>query len=177
MRIKEFSGIFAGKTTGIFMTIIILFLSVDASGQVRIPPPPQRPIVVNATSQGLSFGAFYHGASGGTISVSPAGGRSSTGSVVPLTLGTFTPALFEIKGNEGTIITIMNGSDVYLAGSNTGSMKLTIGTSSPASPFVLSLPNPQKTQLLVGGTLTVGNSSANPPGSYSGTFVIIFNQQ
>jgi hypothetical protein len=29
----------------------------------------------------------------------------------------------------------------------------------------------------IGGTLTVGNSASNPPGSYSGTFDITFIQE
>lgn len=167
-----------GKFANKAITLISIFLlTVQVSGQVRIPPPPQRPIEVNSTSQGLSFGAFYHGASGGTITVAPTGARTSTGSVVALSTGTFTPAMFEIKGTPGTIVTILNGSDVFLTGSNGGTIRLTIGESSPSSPFLLSLPFPQKMQLFVGGTLTIGNSSANPPGSYSGSFVVIFNQQ
>lgn len=178
MRINDFCSVFCERLAGVSLSVIFLFIiSFRLSGQVHIPPPPQRPIVVNSTSQGLSFGTFYHGPAGGTITVTPAGGRTSTGSVIPILSGSYTPALFEISGNPGTVVTILNGSDVYLAGSNGGSLKLTVGASLPTSPFILNLPNPQKTQLYLGGTLTIGNISANPPGSYSGTFVIIFNQQ
>jgi hypothetical protein len=178
MRINDLCGAFCERFAGLSLAVIFFFfISSRLSGQVHIPPPPQRPIVVNSTSQGLSFGTFYHGSTGGTITVTPAGARTSTGSIVPILSGTYTPALFEVAGNPGTVVTILNGSDVYLAGSNGGSLKLTVGASLPESPFILSLPNPQKTQLYIGGTLTIGNTSANPPGSYSGTFVIIFNQQ
>jgi hypothetical protein len=133
---------------------------------------------VTVTPQSLGFGAFYPGAAGGTVTINPSGARSATGDVVLLNLGfSFTPALYEIVGNPGTVITLLNGSDVSLAGSNGGSMTLHIGISDPLSPFVLTVPYPMPTQLRIGGTLTVGNIGANPPGAYTGTFNVTFNQQ
>ncbi len=35
----------------------------------------------------LSFGAFYHGAVGGTVTISPSGARTSTGDIVLLGMG------------------------------------------------------------------------------------------
>jgi hypothetical protein len=157
--------------------LIFIFSSEVLTAQFG-PPPPPRKIVVTPTAQGLSFGAFYHGPAGGTVTVNSAGSRTGGGSVVLLGMGyTFTPALFEIIGNPGTIVTLLNGPDVLLNGSNGGSLLLHIGDSNPVSPFVLTVPYKVVTQLRVGGTLTVGGSGANPPGSYSGTFTIIFNQQ
>jgi hypothetical protein len=153
----------------------VLFLALAQEIQAQYPP---RPVVVSPTAQGLAFGAFYQGAAGGTVTVTPAGVRSASGSVVLLFAGfPFSPALFTIKGNPGTLITMMAGPDVILPGSNGGSLTLQIGPTIPISPFVLTAPFPEPTNFYVGGTLIVGSPAANPPGAYSGTFTIIFNQQ
>jgi hypothetical protein len=153
----------------------VLFLALTQEVHAQYPP---RPVVVTATGQGLAFGAFYQGASGGTVTVTPEGSRSASGSVVLLFAGyPYSPALFTIRGNPGTLITIMAGPDVILPGSNGGSLTLQIGPTIPLSPFVLTAPFPEPTDFLVGGTLIVGSPAANPPGAYSGTFTIIFNQQ
>lgn len=139
---------------------------------------PPKPITVETTAQNLAFGAFYHGPAGGTVSISSAGSRTSGGSVVLLGLGySFSPALFYIRGNPGTIISLLNGPAIQLNGSGGGTLTLSLGLTDPVSPFVLTNPYPVPTELRVGGTLSVGSSGTNPPGSYNGTFEIIFNQQ
>lgn len=128
------------------------------------------------TVQNISFGAFAHGNSGGTISISNTGTRTATGDVVPLNLGvSYFNAIFEIEAPPGAIISILNGPDATLTGSNGGSMTLSIGGSSPVSPFVNSLAPPSRTQINIGGTLTVGGSGSAPPGNYTGTIYITFN--
>jgi hypothetical protein len=156
---------------------LVFFFSSEMLRAQFGPPPPPRKIVVTPTAQGLSFGAFTHGPAGGTVTVNAAGSRSSGGSVMLLGLGySFSPALLEIVGNPGTVVTLMNGPDVLLNGSNGGSLLLHLGDSNPVSPFTLTVPYKVVTQLRIGGTLTVGGPGGNPPGSYSGTFTIIFNQ-
>lgn len=130
------------------------------------------------TIQNLAFGAFYHGNTGGTVIIENDGSRSVTGDVVALNLGvTYFNALFEIEAPPGSIISILNGPDATLTGSNGGTMILGIGTSTPAAPFSTTLSPPSRTQVNIGGTLTVGNNAASPPGSYSGTFYITFNYE
>ena len=137
-------------------------------------PHPPRPINVTVT-QPLVFGAFSHGVAGGTVSINPAGIRSATGDVILLILGySFSTAIYRITGPPGTVVSLLNGPDVFLPGSGGGSLRLRIGNSNPASPFVLT---PGPFLVNVGGTLTVGNSVANPPGNYSGTFNITFVQE
>jgi hypothetical protein len=115
---------------------------------------------------------------GGTVSISANGYRSVTGSIVPLNLGVnYFQAVFEIEAPEGTVVSIMNGGNVTLTGSNGGSMMLQIGNSDPPSPFAVTIPPPGKTRISFGGTLTVGGPAQNPPGSYSGTFSITFNNE
>ena len=151
--------------------IIPVLLMYTSSLELKAQEPPPRPIRITATAQGLSFGAFYHGASGGTVVITPAGARSSTGDVVLLSLGfPFSAALFQVRANRGTVISILNGPDAVLSGIPSGTMTLHIGSSNPSSPFVSNVNYNVPILLYIGGTLTVGNSASNPPGSYTGTF-------
>ncbi len=128
------------------------------------------------TTQHLKFGAFTQGAGGGTVIISTAGSRSVTGSVTGLNQGvTYCQAIFEVEAPPGSIVSILNGPNATLTGSNGGTMTLQIGSSSPGSPFNTTVSPPARTQVNVAGTLTVGDSSASPPGSYSGNFYITFN--
>ena len=160
---------------GITMIIALAVCSLAVNAQ----PPPPRPIAVYANpAQGMIFGAFFQGVSGGTVILYPDGTRLATGSLVLANLGyPYSPALFEIDANLGTVISIMNGPDVTLTGSNGGSISLHIGAASTGSHFTTSVASPSRTQVWIGGTLTVGNPLANPSGNYSGTFSVTFIQQ
>lgn len=139
---------------------------------------PPRPIAIYINpAQGLSFGAFYQGGSGGTVIIYPNGSRSASGSIIQASLGfSFSPAIFEADAEPGTIITISNGPDVNLAGSNGGTMSLHIGSSDLGSPFIATAVSPGRTLIRIGGTLTVFNPLASPPGSYNGSFTVTFIQ-
>jgi hypothetical protein len=153
----------------------LLLVSGMAYGQEQ----PPRPISVYANpAQGLIFGAFFQGITGGTVILYPDGSRSVTGSIVQANLGyPFSPAIFEVEANPGTLISIMNGSDVTLTGSNGGTLSLHIGTSNTGSPFVATATSPARTIVRIGATLTVGPAPANPAGNYSGMFSITFIQE
>jgi hypothetical protein len=154
----------------------VIFLLLLYQGVCAQEPPP-RPLQVTV-EQSLGFGAFAQGPAGGTITVNTAGVRSFTGSIILLNLGyLFSAASYRLTGNAGTVVSILNGSDVTLPGSNGGSMILHIGASNPASPFVITTIPPAYTLMNVGATLTVGNPASNPPGNYSGTFNITFIQE
>ncbi len=162
----------AGKL--LIMTFLVITPGVIISGQ----EPPPRPITVTVTAQGLSFGTFTQGAAGGTVTVTATGTRTATGDVVLLSLTPLhSSAMYEVVGNPGTLVSLLNGADVFLPGSNGGSIQLTIGASEPVSPFVITTLPPIATLLYVGGTLTIGSPALNPPGSYSGTFDITFIQE
>jgi hypothetical protein len=153
---------------------VISFLTL--SGELIAQENPPRPIEVTATSQGLSFGAFTYATVSGTVTVAPNGSRSASG-VVLLNLSTPTAAMFNIVANLGTMITIVIGPNVTLTGPSGGTMTLHIDSTSPASPFPTDKDYPDPTVLYVGGTLTVGNSSTSPPGTYNGTFDLTFSQE
>lgn len=130
------------------------------------------------TYQNLSFGAFSTGNSGGTVAIAPNGTRTVTGDVIAVNLGfQYFPAIFEVEAPEGTIVSIVNGANVQLSGSNGGSMTLQIGSSNPTSPFISNVSPPHRTSITVGATLTVGAPASNPPGNYSGSFSVTFVQE
>jgi hypothetical protein len=165
------------RVRSILKVLPVIFLFA-ASRQIIAQEPPPRPVTVTVTAQILSFGAFYHGPVGGTVTIAPDDSRSATGDVVLLGMGyLFSSARYEIIANPGTVISILNGPNVILPGSNGGSMTLQIGDSFPASPFVTTVPYGVITYLNIGGTITVGNSAANPPGNFSGTFDITLVQE
>lgn len=159
--------------------LVALFLVGGHFSVIKAQVLPPRPIVVTVNpSQHLSFGAFTHGLVGGSVTVSPDESRSSSGDILLLNLGyIFSAALFDIKANPGTVISILNGPDVSLSGSGGGTLLLHIGSSLPASPFVTTVPLTSVTQVRIGGTLTVGNTASNPPGTYSGSYNITFIQE
>jgi hypothetical protein len=140
------------------------------------PPPPPRPVKIYTTSQKLSFGTFTYGVSGGTVTVSEAGSRSKSGDIILLGLG-YASCMLLIEANPGTLISLIYNQVGPLTNGTGGSMALQIVGSSPISPFITNAEPPATTTLYIGGRLTVGNSIANPPGNYNGTFDIMFNQE
>lgn len=159
--------------------VIALLVLCAISGVVMAQEPPPRPVVVTFnSSQPLAFGAFSPGAAGGTVTVDPDGTRSSGGDIVLLSLGfAYTPAMFYVEANQGTVLSVLIGPPVTLTGSGGGTLTLQVAGSLPTSPFVTTVPYPQLTTVLVGGILTIGNIGANPPGNYTGNFSITLVQE
>ena len=162
----------------IVSVLLLTFISVFSFAQVdptdSLPDDPGGISVY--TIQNMSFGAFSAGGAGGTIIIYNDGTRGVTGDVVALNLGIpYYQSIFDIDAPLGAIVSILNGSDVSLTGSNGGSMSMHIGNSDPASPFIITTPQPVRTQVKIGGTLTIGSPVVNPPGTYTGTFYITFN--
>jgi Domain of unknown function (DUF4402) len=159
----------------LFYCSIFLFLNFWAQAQ-ELPPRPIK-VYVNP-AYGLIFGSFFQGVTGGTVIITPDGARSATGDIIQADLGVpFSPAIFEIDANPGTLISILNGPDATLFGSNGGSITLHIGSANTGSPFITTVAPPGRTEVKIGGTLTIGSALANPEGDYSGTFTVIFIQE
>lgn len=163
----------------LMMFLVVLFVVGFSNTTFTQPPPPPRPITLYVNPlQGLIFGAFFQGPTGGTVTVNPNGSRVATGDLILANMGmSYSPAIFEIEANPGTLITIINGPDVNLSGSNGGTIRLQLGTASTGKQFIASAVSPTRTEVRIGGTLTIGNTLANPPGNYSGSFMITFAQQ
>jgi len=154
--------------------LILLICQLHAHAQQKPPKPIS---VYFNPAEGLRFGAFFQSPSGGTITINPSGSRIVTGGVIEADMGyAYAPANFEITAEPGTLISIVNGPDVVLNGSNGGSMTLHIGTSAPTSPLITTAIPPIQTSVKVGGTLTVGSPVANPSGYYTGSFIVTFMQ-
>lgn len=164
-----------GIVIGVSICILLIVSSLEMHGQ-ELPP---RPLTVTVSlTQTLSFGAFYHFNLGGSVIINSDGSRSSTGDVVLLNMGySYSTGLYDLVGNPGTLVSILNGPDAILTGSSGGSMTLQIGNTDPTNPFIITTLPPVSTQLRIGGTLLVGNPLANPPGTYSGTFDVTFVQE
>ena len=165
------------KSSSVFIRVFILQLLfiISVSGIYAQEMPP-RPMTVSMV-QDMSFGAFSPGDSGGDITLSPFGLRISSGSVILVNLAyPYFEAIFEVDANPGTLVSLLFTTTV-ITGNNGGSMLLQTGGSEPASPFVATAIPPGKTQIHIGGKLTVGNPLANPAGNYSGVFPIIFVQE
>ena len=163
----------------IFLFVVLLLVGGFLTSVFAQPPNPPRPIQLRANpSFPLAFGAFTPGAGGGTVILSPAGTRTSTGTVVLLNLGyTYSSAMFYIRANPGSVISLMISSPVTLTRVGGETLTLNLGGTQPASPFVTTLPWPQQTTLLVGGTLSVGPIGSNPAGQYNGTFSVTCIQE
>ena len=159
----------------IFLFAALSCISIFCKAQINptdsLPGDPGAVSVY--TVRNINFGVFSCGSSGGTVTISNSGVRSATGSVIPLNMGVlYFPAIFEVDAPVGSVLSILNGPDAILTGSNGGTMAMHIGNASPASPFITTVTQPARTPVNVGGTLTVGNPAVSPPGSYNGTFYI-----
>jgi len=170
----------AGRLTGIMHALrwvaaaFVLFSIMTTTAQAQAPFPPPLQIQVYPV-QGLSFGDFYPSTSGGSITIDPYGMRTSVG--VTLAGGIYYQAIFEVALLPGRLVSIsLPVGGVLLTGSNGGSMMLTVGPTDKGNSFVTSGGHPFRNPVNIGGTLTVGSTMANPPGSYSGEFFVTFNQ-
>jgi hypothetical protein len=163
----------------LFCTLILMLFHQNSIGQEK----PPRPIKVTVKpSSGLLFGAFTH-TSSGTLTVLPGGGRVASTNVYPMNLGyMYGPAIFLVEGIKGTVISITDNSttNFTLTGSNGGFLTLNLGppqtNTDCGTPFILNAESPLTMEVRLGGTLTIG-ASGNPPGNYSGTFTVTFNQE
>jgi Domain of unknown function (DUF4402) len=159
---------------------IILLLAIAFTTDVKAQDPtdslPGDPGAIYVyTYQNLSFGSFAQSGAG-TVIVSNSGGRSATGGIILINGGaSFFQSIFDVEAAPGSLISITNGPNATLTGSNGGTLTLVIGNSDPGSPFSTTVSPPARTAVNIGGTLTV--PAASPKGIYTGTFYVTFNQE
>ena len=156
----------------LFSSVVLLFFCFSVSAQEE----PPRPLQITPI-QNLNFGAIIQGTVGGTVIMDPQGLRTRTGDLILVNMGSsYNPALFDIQAIPGSLINIVFNPGVFpLAGNHGGTLFLRVDKSFPSSPFINT--KSSGTQVLIGGTLTVGSSMATPAGYYFGTFTITFAQQ
>jgi hypothetical protein len=161
-----------------FWLLLFMFSVVQISAQENPPIPIE---VEVRTSRNLNFGSFTAGTSGGNVSVSWDGLRTSTGDIVELSAGQpVSAALFDVYANPGTIIQIQDYGETELTNGNGGSIYLTLNSLSTGQrTFVTQSPNTQMpNEIFVGGTLRIpSDNSGNLPGTYFGTFNLNFIHQ
>ncbi len=163
----------------VFCVLVFNTCSFVLKGQEK----PPKPITLELSSaSGIDFGAFainpvYN--SGGTVQVSWGGMRTVSGGLIEIhQFNPHHPATFKIIGNVGTAITIADApSGGYPLSNGTQSIYVKFNFQTDAQfgkTFVLTQ---DPFFFNVGGTLYVGNDSANPPGNYSGLIPITVVQQ
>lgn len=159
---------------------LCLFFSVPSIAQ-EMPPTPV--VVEVSTSRFLNFGSFTlpTGAGVGSIHVDSNSNRIFSGDILLLNGQPVTSALFDVYANPGTLINIMpTQANFTLTGTNGGSMLVEIDVNtdlSTGSTFITTANSNSPNEVYIGGTLKVGNITANPPGQYNGVITINFIQQ
>jgi hypothetical protein len=123
-------------------------------------------------TQALGFGKFAAG-SGGSVTISPTGARSSTGGVALLSSGPGSAAQFSLTGTPSLAysITLPTNGTVALSRAQGGSMAVTQFTSTPSATGQLNASGLQV--IYIGATLNV--SAGAVPGSYTGTFELMLD--
>jgi hypothetical protein len=156
---------------------LLMVLGIIIPSLVHAQELPPRPMKLT-TFQNLSFGAFINGNSGGTITVTPEGSRIATGDIYPVNMSqSYYPAIFEVEALPGNIIHVVLPAYATLTGPGGKITNLEINSSLPTSPFINTINPPFRTQVRIGGTLTIGNPLTTPSGDYYGTFSITFIQE
>ncbi|MEA5004874.1 MAG: DUF4402 domain-containing protein [Rikenellaceae bacterium] len=124
-------------------------------------------------NQGLNFGSLYPVGSGGTVTISDDGVRSSTGSIV-LFPSTYNECSFTMSTTRRNrtyyIYSLSIQSPITMTRSGGGSITLYLNTDGSNDGWSVSQRYP--VTLYMGGTINVGSVTANPPGNYSGSFTI-----
>ena len=140
----------------------------------RLPAAAQAPAAATISLQSdadLAFGSIAPGPSGGSVTVTPLGSRTSTG--VVLLGGSFGVASFTVSisgGNPHYTITLPNS--VTLLGPSGATMTLDGFLSDPSGGGKVD--PPQRTgKIAVGGTLRV--AANQPSGTYAAPFLVTVN--
>ncbi len=159
----------------LFLTTVLFFCINSSFAQ---PILPQRSLTVTAT-QAIQFGTLCVGSSGGTITVNWNGSKSSTGDVIPLSMAPAAqPAIFEIILCQGRNVIITFSPTATLTNGTGGSLTLHIGPTEQGisgASFTTNSDCNFITPLRVGGMLDIPGNA--PPGTYTGSFDITFNQE
>ncbi len=164
------------RSLGLWLFVLVVFFGNGLTQAQNTPFPPPNQIQVFGMQE-LNFGSLSTGASGGSVVINHTGSRSSTGSVI-LMGGGYNQAIFEIKLIPGRLVQIIMGPQVQLNRiGGGGSMNMQVGPSDKGTSFVTNSGHPFYNPVQVGGTLYVGNSTANPAGAYEGQFSVTFIQE
>ena len=161
------------------LSVVLLAFSAGAFAQLSDVATATATIVTPLSidnTVNMNFGNVAVGGSAGTVVLTPAGVRSTTGGcALPTVTGTVTAATFNIAGQSGTVytITMPAGATTITSGSNT--MTVDNWQSSLVPTAFRTLPVGGTEALNIGATLNV--AANQPTGTYiSGTpFTVSIN--
>jgi hypothetical protein len=150
--------------------------SASGTGNVALVTPLSLIQVTN-----LDFGRLIPGATGGRVTLTPAGVFSTTGSIIPVG-NTHHVAVFAGQGTTNQRVQINITNSIFLTGP--GANMLLDNLDFGADPSINRLGNSPNFRIVpatgiftfpVGGRLTVGANQAG--GVYTGTYVVTANYQ
>ncbi len=154
-----------------------LWLALGAPASSTTIPVTIRTSIVVPTAvvkeADLDFGGFYTGPVAGTITVTPAAARTTTGGIA-LSPATFKPAHFICVGGRNQKVSIsLPTAPVTLARSGGGASMTVSNFARSGHATNPRLNNTGRMDLYVGGRLNVAASQM--PGDYSGSFNVTVN--
>jgi hypothetical protein len=151
----------------ILMTITALNANAQGSSATSSATASARIItpIALSTTQNLNFGNIAASTTPGTVVISTANARTSTGGVTPSAIGAFTQAIYAASGENNATYSIQLPSSVSIS-DGTHTMTVDNFVSDPGSTGTLSGTGAQT--INVGATLNVAASQAT--GNYSGTY-------
>ena len=174
------------KKSILLLSVLFLLFNSILKGQNNAPPLPQRTATATVT-QHLSFGdiSLEATSAGGTVTVDYTGSRSSTGDVYLLNLGyPVEQAILEFHLCPGRTVKVLYNPLIQLShGSYNMNMaidRIRVGTTlitASGQNFFSNKGCNDTHYIEVGGTLTLGNLMANPPGEYTGSFTVTLAQE
>lgn len=145
-------------TIALFSTVSAYAITVTGNASAII-----RRTIAATETQTMNFGTISSAATAGTVTLSPAGARTSTLSYY----GTSRPGVFSITGEPSTPLTISFGNGTLSNGANTMTLSNFTTSTTPASSTTDSSGN---LTLNVGADLAVGANQAS--GNYTGTYTV-----
>lgn len=160
--------------------LLILLLSgfavssfAQVSGTANVSVTLVTPIAISKTVD-MNFGNVAVSASSGTVVLTPAGTRSSTGGVtLPVTAGTLTAASFTVTGSPSYTYSIsLPASPITITDGAGHNMSVGTFTSTPTPTGLL---NAGTQTLTVGATLSVGASQVAGIYTSSSPFSVTVN--
>lgn len=118
-----------------------------------------------------SFGSFYSGSGGGSITIEIDGTRTSEGDIVLMSSGNaIAPAVFEVKCAPFTMIQLFRESYFVLRSGDGSVVRAKIIATNPAFPFVSPANAAQGFTVTASVQLELEPGQTLTPGAYSGGF-------
>jgi hypothetical protein len=118
-----------------------------------------------------SFGSFYCGSGGGSITIETDGTRTAEGDVILMSSGMATaPAVFEVRCEPYTMVQMFRDEEFFLRGSNGDLLRVTILSTVPAFPVTTPSNSGQGFTVTASVRLNLDPGQTLSSGTYVGMF-------